>query len=125
MEQAELTGSWRGVAVSGNTIVIGSDESVFVFVRSGSGWTEQAKLTTSDGAASDLFGGRVAISGDTVVISGYRYRGAFVFVRSGGSTAWTEQGKLTNLVDFRLGNLAFDGDTLAIGYTSLKSKGAV
>ena len=42
--------------------------SAYVYTRSGSTWTEQAKLTASDGAANDQFGDSVAISGDTVVI---------------------------------------------------------
>lgn len=41
--------------------------SSYVFVRSGGVWTEQAKLTASDGFANDRFGDSVAISGDTVV----------------------------------------------------------
>jgi hypothetical protein len=38
-----------------------------VFVRSGSTWTEQAKLTASDGAAGERFGCSVSVSGDTAV----------------------------------------------------------
>lgn len=36
-----------------------------VFWSDGSAWLEEAKLTASDGAASDLFGCSVSISGDT------------------------------------------------------------
>jgi len=36
-----------------------------------SGWTQVAKLTASDGAASDWFGISVSIDGDTVVIGAY------------------------------------------------------
>ena len=39
-----------------------------MFTRSGTTWTEQAKLTASDGAASDLFGFSVSVNGDTFVI---------------------------------------------------------
>ena len=34
----------------------------------GTTWIEQAKLTASDGAACDEFGGSVAIAGDTIVV---------------------------------------------------------
>ena len=54
------------VAVSGDTALIGSfgddiganadQGSAVVFVRSGSTWTKQQKLTTTDGAAGDKFG---------------------------------------------------------------------
>ncbi len=42
--------------------------SAYVFVRSGGAWSQQAKLTASDAAASDFFGSSVSISGDTVVV---------------------------------------------------------
>jgi hypothetical protein len=69
------------VAISGDTVVVGaiadtigahaSQGSAYVFVKPVAGWatmSETAKLTASDGAASDLFGFAVAISGDTVVV---------------------------------------------------------
>ncbi|HXG63632.1 MAG TPA: hypothetical protein VNO70_00905 [Blastocatellia bacterium] len=62
------------VAISGDTVVVGApfDETIagsaYVFVRSGSMWTEQSKLTASDAAEGDAFGNSVAISGDTVVV---------------------------------------------------------
>ena len=34
----------------------GSSGSAYVYVRSNGVWSEQAKLTASDGAASDYFG---------------------------------------------------------------------
>ena len=75
--------------------------SAYVFVRSGTTWSQQAKLTAADGAAGDEFGCSVAISGDTAVV-GARYDAvganadqgsAYVFVRSG--TTWSQQAKLT------------------------------
>jgi len=68
----------EAVALDGNTAVIGaagftnSAGSAYVFVRDGTTWTEQAKLTASDGAAYDYFGEAVALDGDTVVIGAYR-----------------------------------------------------
>jgi hypothetical protein len=99
----------RSVSVSGDTAVVGAyldddgglnSGSVYVFVRSGGVWTEQAKLTASDAAAGDQFGRPVSVSGDTVVVgvyadddAGLNSGSAYVFVRSGG--VWTEQAKLT------------------------------
>jgi hypothetical protein len=73
--------------------------SVYVFKREGTTWTQQAKLTASDGASSDYFGTAVAISGD-VIISGApgvgalgAYSGAaYVFRRSG--TTWNQEARL-------------------------------
>ena len=79
-QQAELTASdgasndaFGSVGISGSTVVVGAPGknsgtgAVYVFVRSGTTWTQQAELTASDGVAGDAFGGPVAISGSTVV----------------------------------------------------------
>jgi FG-GAP repeat protein len=68
------------VAVSSDTVVAGTPSdgvganpqqgSAYVFQKAAAGWasaTETAKLTSSDGAASDRFGFSVAVSGDTVL----------------------------------------------------------
>ena len=82
--QAKLTAADGGpndyfgtsVAISGDTAVVGvpyQDDysgtgAAYVFVRSGGTWSQQAKLTASDGAAFDWFGCSVALSGDTAVV---------------------------------------------------------
>ena len=121
------------VAVDGDTALIGapndddngsSSGSVYVFTRSGGVWTEQAKLTASDGAPSDIFGYSLALSGDTALIgapvdddNGIGSGSAYVFTRSGG--VWTEQSKLTAsdgaAQDTFAYSLALDGDTALIG----------
>ena len=132
-EQAQLTASdaaahdWFGysVSISDDTIVVGSwrDDldtdgngsidtidagSSYIFTRSGTTWSEEAKLTASDAAAHDWFGYSVSISGDTVVvgsraddldtdgngsIDATNAGSAYVFTRSG--TTWSEEAKLT------------------------------
>ncbi len=90
-------------AVSGSTAVVSAPDknseqgAAYVFVRSGSGWSQQAKLTASDGASGDQFGSSVAIAGSTAVVSA-PFRGAssgatYVFVRSGST--WSQQAELT------------------------------
>ncbi len=54
------------VALAGDTVVIGArfdDDkgTAYVFTRSGTTWTEVAKLTASDGAAFDQFGRSVKL----------------------------------------------------------------
>jgi len=77
------------VAISGNTIVVGASAedssttgvnglqadnsapgsgAAYVFVRSGSVWTQQAYLKASNTNMNDAFGFSVAVSGDTVVV---------------------------------------------------------
>ncbi len=121
------------VALSGDTALVGARRdddagsnsgSAYVFVRSGTTWTEQAKLTASDAAVDDRFGLGVALSGDTALVGAYRDDDAgsdsgsvYVFVRSG--TTWTEQAKLTAsdaAADDRFGtSVALSGDTALVG----------
>jgi hypothetical protein len=94
------------LAISGDTIVVGALASdgnrgaAYVFTRNGGTWTQQQKLTASDGAFFDLFGISVAVSGDTVVVGAtanvggvMRQGAAYVFTRSGGT--WSQRQKLT------------------------------
>jgi uncharacterized repeat protein (TIGR01451 family) len=116
-------------SVSGSTLVAGAVQTggpgaAYVYVGSGSGWTQQQRLLASDGAGGDRFGGSVAVSGDTVVV-GAPYddapatdRGsAYVFTRSG--TVWTEQWKLVapdgEAADGFGSSASVSGDTVAVG----------
>ena len=140
-QQAKLTASdaaagdsfGKSVSISGDTALVGAKRnddagtqsgSAYVFVRSGTTWTEQAKLTASDAAAFDEFGFSVSISGDTVVVAafldddaGSGSGSAYVFVRSG--TTWTQQAKLTAsdgaAVDFFGESISISGDTALVG----------
>lgn len=76
--------------------------SAYVFARTGTTWSQQAKLTASTAAAGDQFGYSVAISGDgTAVLVGANAHdqegtdagSAFVYVRQG--TTWREAMHLT------------------------------
>ena len=110
-QSGDLFGS--AVSVSGTTSVIGAPGdgpssndgtgSAFVFVQSGSSWSQQQKLTSGDAATGDAFGSAVAASGDTTVIGAPRHDtmagnnagSGYVFTRSG--TTWTQQGVLNAL----------------------------
>lgn len=65
------------VSIDDDTAIIGvvwDDEkgsfsgSAYVFTRCAGIWTQQAKLLPTDGAATDKFGSRVALSGDTAIM---------------------------------------------------------
>ena len=91
------------VAISGSTAVIGAygtnsqTGAAYVFVHSGTTWSQQAVLTAADGASGDHFGSSVAIAGSTVVVGApgksFGTGAAYVFTRSG--TAWSQQALLT------------------------------
>jgi hypothetical protein len=122
---------WFGWSVSlsadGNTALIGAYNrtdgaancgAVYIFTRSGTTWTQQAKLLASDRDTSDYFGWSVALSGDgsTAVIgasqdeSGFNSNGAaYIFAFDGAS--WAQQAKLLT-TDREDGD--FFGDSVAI-----------
>jgi len=144
-QQASLTASdgaagdnfgWS-VALSGDTALVGAylddvganpdQGSVYVFTRSGTAWSQQAKLTASDGAANDYFGFSVALSGDgsSALVGAYAddvgshtdQGSAYVFTRSG--TSWSQQASLT-ASDGAEGDVfgtsvALSGDTALVG----------
>ncbi|UCF08000.1 MAG: thrombospondin type 3 repeat-containing protein, partial [Thermoplasmata archaeon] len=114
-EKAKLTASdgaaddqfGSSVSASGNTVVIGApgddgSGSAYVYIRTWPPWSlepvwsEQEKLTASDGATGDQFGTSVSIAGDTIVIGAPNNDdegAAYVFVRSGDT--WNQEAKLT------------------------------
>ncbi|HKQ50594.1 MAG TPA: FG-GAP repeat protein [Phycisphaerae bacterium] len=145
------------VAVSGDTIVVGAEQedsgatgidgnqadnsepnsgAAYVFVRSGTAWSQQAYLKASNTDGFDSFGSAVAVSGDTVVVgakqedssatgvdgnqasnSAVQAGAAYVFVRDGG--IWSQQAYLkasnTGVSDFFGVSLAVSGDTVVVG----------
>ncbi len=119
------------VAISGETIVVGAFDlneadqgSAYVFVRGGSIWNQQQKLTASGGSITDQFGISVSIDGDTVVVGSpgdQASRGAaYVYARSG--TSWTQQQKLI-ASDAAAGDdlgwsAAINGETVLVGAPS-------
>jgi hypothetical protein len=145
----------HAVAASGDTVVVGANweassstginstpnndalaaGAAYVFVRSGTSWSQQAYLKANNAAAGDYFGTSVAVSGDTVVIGAYwedssssgihsipnesaSFAGAaYVFARSGAS--WSQQAYLkagNAAADDRFGtSVAVSGDTVVVG----------
>ena len=58
------------VAISGETVIVGTLANAYVFVRGTGVWTQQQKLLQSDAMPGSQFGRLVAISGETAVVSG-------------------------------------------------------
>ena len=114
----------------------GSAGAAYVFVRSGTTWSQQAYLKASNTDPVDLFGYSVAVSGDTAIVgalgessnatgingdqsdnSAGGAGAAYVFVRNG--VTWSQQAYLkasnTEMQD-RFGiSVAIDGDTGVVG----------
>ncbi len=155
------------VSISGDTIVVGAQDelsaiagvqhpgpdpvsdddtadqggAVYVFVRNGTTWTQQAYLKALNVGGQEGFAGNVAISGDTIVVSavsensataGVQHPGptieesnndarwagaAYVFVRNG--TTWYQQAYLkasnAEADDYFGTSVAISGDTIVVG----------
>ena len=95
--------------------------AVYVFARSSTTWSQEAKLTQTDPADNDIFGISVSCSASRVVSGAYvknASRGAaYVFERSG--TAWAQSAKLTP-ADAAANDhfgwaAALSGDTVLVG----------
>lgn len=119
VQQAKLVGSgltgnelfgWS-VSISGDTAVVGvrndddkgaNSGSVYVFVRDGLGqWSQQEKLTATDGFANQYFGWSVSVSGDALIVGAIgdddmgAFSGSTYFYDRGGLGQWTETLKLS------------------------------
>jgi len=141
VEEAKLTASdgaafdlfGTSVSVSRDTVVVGANfdddngadsGAAYMFRFDGTAWVEEAKLTPSDGAARDHFGGSVSVAGDMVAIGAILddniavdSGSAYVFRFDG--TAWIEEAKLTasdgaSGDDFGIPVSAYD-DTVVVG----------
>lgn len=145
------------VAIDGDTLVVGATKedsaatgvngdqannaaqdsgAVYVFVRNGSTWSQQAYVKASNTDAGDWFGSAVAISGDTLVVSAIGERSAatgvdgnelddtlswagavYVFARTGST--WTQEAYLkpvnTDRNDYFGASIAIEGDRIVVG----------
>ena len=113
------------MAIDGGTIVVGTpydddagltSGSAYVFLTTDGGATygQVAKLTASDGAASDYFGYSVAISGGTVVVGAYwdddgGYSSGSVYVFSGAGSEGLVAGSDSTREHPRVGRGDADG----------------
>ena len=123
------------VSVFGDTVVVGAplddtaagadSGSAYVFVRSGTTWTQQAQFLPADLETGQSFGMSVSVFGDTAVVGGhldnvgggFGVGSAYAFVRSGA--VWTQQQKIVaadGTTDDQFGiSVSLSGDTVVIG----------
>ncbi|USO04126.1 MAG: FG-GAP repeat protein [Rhodospirillales bacterium] len=135
-EQATLTPSpapagvfGNELAISGDTVVVGASNdnisgksgagSVYVFTRSGTTWSQQAKLISDDPYTNANFGYDVSISGDLLIIGEPKYYVSgvgengrtHIFTRSG--TTWTRDSIIVGAANANFGT-GVDTDGLSI-----------
>jgi hypothetical protein len=113
-------GSSVAISANGETALVGGlaynsfDGAAWVYTRSGSTWTQQAKLVSKEASGNVQQGYSVALSanGDTALVGGKTYTGsgaAWVFTRAGST--WTERAKL---VGSEASGDAEQGDSVAL-----------
>ena len=131
------------VAISGNRILVGATGvdltdpgekgdklknagAAYIFTRTGSVWTQQAKLTAADPAEDDSFGSDVAIEQGTAVVAAetkslsqlINLGAVYVFYNVGGKT-WKEATKLLPsdpyFGDYFGSSVAIEGSRIAVG----------
>ena len=142
-----LFGNSVDLSDSGDTLIVGSylDDvngtnagRAHVYTRSGTTWSYEQAIESSDLAVSDFFGWDVSIvdSGDKILVTalkentGASHAGAaYIFTRSG--TTWTQQQKIQSTpvavsAEFGYsGDIDSDGDTIIIGaHTENSNTGA-
>jgi hypothetical protein len=153
-EQAKLTASdatgndsfGYSVSISGDYAIVGAWEndddgnasgSAYIFHRSGTTWSQQAKLTASDASAADNFGWSVSISGDYAIVGakgndddGEASGSAYIFYRNEGDTDnWGEQALLTasngDAGDLFGHSVSISGDNAIVGAFGDEDGGSV
>ncbi len=135
------------VAISGDTLIVGAykedsaaagiggnqdDNSLgdagaaYIFVRSGTTWTQQAYLKPASPTSNGRFGFAVGISGNRVVVTAEREKAAYVFVRDG--TNWTEEARFQRRDTGSESNFgycaAISRDTVFVGVPGVNGPGA-
>ncbi len=136
--QASLRGSASGahgqlgssVALLGNTALVASfgydtdrepiPGEAYVFARSGTAWTEQARFIPSNWKKWTLFGNAIALGQDIAVVADAYEQIAYVYARRG--MTWELEAKLTTAdrTDFDRGfghAVAVSQDTVVVGST--------
>jgi hypothetical protein len=94
------------VAIDGDTALVGAygatvdghvqQGAAYVFTKTDGIWNLAAPLTASEGMTFDIFGERVALSGNIAAIGAYQADGSkgAVYVFSGSGSHWTEKARV-------------------------------
>ncbi|MBI1176159.1 hypothetical protein GC207_01830 [bacterium] len=124
-----------GVAIDGDRAVVGAkwDDhgtgallyagSVYVFERSGSTWTQAAKVfPDSFGSGEQDFGSSVALAGNTLVVGGYYGGTHWVFTTTGSGWKEAQSKVYPDTVDPALHDVAIDGQRFVVGVAGTESE---
>jgi len=126
-------GAARGVAIEGDTLVVGAlgqDDpienggAVYVYQWDGASWNQQQKLRGNNLAPNNYFGKYIGLSGSTLVVGaegdddGGTWSGAAYVFEKDGSGMWLEKSKLKAMdaaAGDLLGSVAIEGGRIVAG----------
>ncbi len=124
---------WLVVGAPGRDEGSSNPGAAYVFGRSGASWIELSKLTASDAAPGDHFGGAVAIGPETIVVGARDHDGAgddcgSAYVFAWDPSGWKEQARLV-ASDAEEGDsfgcsVTVSGRTIAVGAYASDPAGA-
>ena len=100
--------------------------AAYIFKKTGTSWTQTAKLMASDPNTNDQFGEFCEISGDYAIVGNYQEDAggtsagaAYIYKRDTGAETWTQQAKLmasnAGSSDFFGRGVSIDGDYAIVG----------
>ena len=130
------------MSISGDTLVVGSysensgQGAVYVYVRNGNNWTQQARIVSPYAQNNSYFGWNVSVDGNSLAISQPSWNDTpasrnsvgrvFVFTRTGSS--WSQQAEFSpnNVAYSYFGNnMVFIQDTILSYWQSNLGRGTV
>ena len=129
-QASDFFGFSVSISEDGNTAIVAASHDdttsgynnaggAYIFTRSGTTWTQQAKIQASDGRSMDYFGWSIAISGDgnTAIVGAFGANSAYIFTWSETSSSWSEQEKIQAASDQfgRSVSISDDGNTAIVG----------
>ena len=87
----------RTIGLERDTLVVGTWATrAYVFTREGDTWSERHDFSTPDPDSGGIFGGSVAINGDTILVGdGFAYDTGSVYVYGFDGTSWVYEQELT------------------------------
>jgi len=129
----DLSNFGVSIALSGEAAVIGASGfhdpgAAYVFSFNGTTWSEQARLTASDGSNLNDFASSVSLSGNRVLVGAFQNGlGGAAYVFSFDGTSWSQEAKLTasdTAEDDQFGwSVSLSGDLALIGAPNSHNKG--